>query len=188
MQPEIKEEIARLAASFIQEGDTILLDGSTTVAKIVPFLRDIHEITVITNSIAIAHEIAVSAPKTKLYVIGGLVRNDIANAISTESLLQLKELYVDKVFIGACSISANGGLSTPVIEEAPIKKAMLGAGREIFIMADSSKFGQKSLAQFGTLKPEYAVITDDGFSQDMRNEIKDLIKKGLRIMIGKQSL
>lgn len=182
LQPEAKEEIARLAASYIQEQDTVLLDGSTTVARLVPFLSSFNDITVVTNSIEIAHEVTGLSANIKLFIIGGLVRHDIANVISTESLLQLKSLYVDKVFIGACSISEEGGLSTPVIEEAPIKKAMLEAGREICIMADSSKFGHRSMAQFGTLKPEYMIITDSGLPADMESHLKELVKKGMRIV------
>lgn len=185
LQPEKKEDIARIAAAFIEENDTILLDGSTTVARLVPFLKSFSRLTVITNSIVIAYEVARLQSGIKLFVIGGQVRHDISNAISTESLQQIQSLYTDKVFIGACSFSAKHGLTTPVLEEASIKKAMLEAGREIYIMADSSKLGQRTLAHFGSLKPGYTIITDDGFSQELKTELKVLQKRGLKVIIAK---
>lgn len=182
IQSDVKECIASLAVSFIQEHDTILLDGSTTVAKIIPLLVKFKDLTVITNSIAIAHDIITHCPNIKLHITGGLVSNDIANVLSLECLETIKRLYVDKVFLSTCSISLSGELTSPIIEDANIKKAMLKAGREIFILADSSKFGQKSLAQFGKIKPEYTIITDDNLSSEIKEDFKDLIARGLKIL------
>ena len=154
IQNDVKQSIASLAQSFIQERDTLLLDGSTTVAKIVPLLSGYKNLTVITNSITIAYDILHQCPNINLHIIGGIVRNDIGNSISIESLKDIEKLYVDKVFLSACSISLKGELTTPIIEDAHVKKAMLNAGREVYILADSSKFGQKSLMEFGKIKGE----------------------------------
>lgn len=182
IQADVKESIAAIAASFIQEHDTILLDGSTTVAKIIPLLSNFKDLTVITNSIAISHDIVIHCPNIKLYITGGLVRNDVANVISIEGVNDIGKLYVDKVFLTALSISHSGELTTPILEEAYIKEAMLKAGREIYILADSSKFGQKSLAEFGKIKSEYTIITDDKLPEEIRDDLKDLINRGLKII------
>jgi DeoR/GlpR family transcriptional regulator of sugar metabolism len=182
IQSDIKESIASAAVSFIQEHDTILLDGSTTVAKIIPLLSNFKDLTVVTNSIAIAHDIINDCPNIKLHITGGIVRNDIANAISIETIEDIKKLYVDKVFISACSITLKGELTTPLIEESHIKRAMLNAGREIYILSDSSKFGQRSLAEFGKIQPEYVIITDYNLSSEIKDDLKGLIDKGLKII------
>lgn len=182
IQNDVKQSIASLAQSFIQERDTLLLDGSTTVAKIVPLLSGYKNLTVITNSITIAYDILHQCPNINLHIIGGIVRNDIGNSISIESLKDIEKLYVDKVFLSACSISLKGELTTPIIEDAHVKKAMLNAGREVYILADSSKFGQKSLMEFGKIKPEYTIISDSDLPDDINEDLQTLISRGLKIL------
>ncbi|WP_315109398.1 DeoR/GlpR family DNA-binding transcription regulator [Clostridium intestinale] len=182
IQNDVKQSIASLAQSFIQERDTLLLDGSTTVAKIVPLLSGYKNLTVITNSITIAYDILHQCPNINLHIIGGIVRNDIGNSISIESLKDIEKLYVDKVFLSACSISLKGELTTPIIEDAHVKKAMLNAGREIYILADSSKFGQKSLMEFGKIKPEYTIISDSDLPDEINEDLQALISRGLKIL------
>jgi len=182
IQNDVKQSIASLAQSFIQERDTLLLDGSTTVAKIVPLLSGYKNLTVITNSITIAYDILHQCPNINLHVIGGIVRNDIGNSISIESLKDIEKLYVDKVFLSACSISLKGELTTPIIEDAHVKKAMLNAGREVYILADSSKFGQKSLMEFGKIKPEYTIISDSDLPDEINEDLQALINRGLKIL------
>ncbi len=182
IQNDVKQSIASLAQSFIQERDTLLLDGSTTVAKIVPLLSGYKNLTVITNSITIAYDILHQCPNINLHIIGGIVRNDIGNSISIESLKDIEKLYVDKVFLSACSISLKGELTTPIIEDAHVKKAMLNAGREVYILADSSKFGQKSLMEFGKIKPEYTIISDSDLPEDINEDLQSLISRGLKIL------
>ncbi|MCX7710437.1 MAG: DeoR/GlpR family DNA-binding transcription regulator [Clostridia bacterium] len=186
LQTYEKNEIAILAASFINDNDTILLDGSTTVSKIIPLLTIRKNLTVITNSVQIAHDIIVLESNfetsIKLYMIGGLVQKNIANTVSIESLMTIKNLSVDKVFLGVCAISPRYGLTTPSLEEAQIKKAMIESAREVYLLADSSKFGVRSLALIDELKPEYTIISDSDFSPDIKNEFKDWISKGLQII------
>lgn len=182
IQNDVKQSIASLAQSFIQERDTLLLDGSTTVAKIVPLLSGYKNLTVITNSVTIAYDILHQCPNINLHIIGGIVRNDIGNSISIESLKDIEKLYVDKVFLSACSISLKGELTTPIIEDAHVKKAMLNAGREVYILADSSKFGQKSLMEFGRIKPEYTIISDSDLPEEINEDLQNLINRGLKIL------
>jgi len=177
-----KQNIAKLAIKFIEDNDTIFLDGSTTIAKLIPFLIQKNNITVFTNSISISNDIINHESNIKLYLIGGLVEKRSGCTISTETYENIKKINVDKVFSSVCSISAKWGLSTPLLEEAPIQKAMLEAGRNIFLLIDSSKFGVRSLTQIGPILPEYIIITDNGLTNEMMNNFKDYIKKGLKII------
>lgn len=181
LNPEIKTTLAKLAVAFIQPNDTILLDGSTTVAMMVPLLNKISGLTVITNSITIANDVINYNIDCKLFLTGGMVDRDSANTISIESLNSIQRLTVDKAFICPCGLSAEWGLTTSSIDEASIKKAMLEAGREVFILADSSKFEQRFLAYVAPIKPEYTIITDMdkvGFNV----KFHALIQKGLQIV------
>lgn len=178
-----KTGIARIASTFICDDDTLLLDGSTTAAAIIPELARFTGLTVFTNSIAIAAEINASHPQIKLFMIGGLLHTEHASAISIESLSFIRKLYVDKVFVGSCSISPERGLSASVIDDAAIKKAMLHAGRQVIILADSTKFMHESLIQIAPLDPGYIIITDSGFDEPLRSQFRTLQEQGLKIIL-----
>ncbi len=179
---ESKEGIAALAASFIQDGDTIFLDGSTTVAELIPFLGDYENLTVITHSIMIAYEIVHSEAKLNLIMIGGIVHQKAANSFGIDTVKAIEKLKVDKVFAAPCAVSAEWGLSTTSLEEAPIKKAIIEAGREVYLLAESEKFGKRSLVSFAPLTVDQTIITDSGILPDAYPEFSELIKRGLKIL------
>lgn len=183
---EKKEEIAQLAFPYINENDTILLDGSTTVEKLVPHIKKFNNLTIITNSIPIAYMLLDVHDGIKVFFLGGIVKKDIGNTISIETYEMIKLLNVDKVFMGVCAISIKSGLTTPVIKEGLLKRAMIESGREIYFMIDSSKFGAKYLYKIGELKPDYKIITDSNISNETLNDFSDLIKQGLKIIYYKK--
>ena len=179
-----KEKIAYLASTFIEDNDTIILDGSTTLLKIVPFLSKFKGLAVITNSIAIAYEINKTLSNIKLVMLGGIVQQNIANTASIDTIKEIETLNVDKVFVSPCYISAKWGLSSTSIEEAHIKKAMLHAGRRVFLVSDISKIGKKSLVKVAPIKAEYTIIIDEELDAEAKDEFKDYFNKGLKIICG----
>lgn len=185
IKKENKNSIAICATEFIKDNDILFLTGSTTVANMIPELTKYNGITIVTNSISIANEILNAHLNAKLFLIGGMVENSNGNAVSVDSILAIKQLRVDKVFISACSISEIHGLSMTSIEEAQITKVILEAGRQIIILADSSKFGHRSLAYVGELKPEHILITDSENKAEAENMFQELIKDGLKIIFCK---
>jgi Transcriptional regulators of sugar metabolism len=180
---EVKAAIAKVAAVAIQNHDTVLLDASSTVAEMVPFLNRISGLTVITNSVAIAHDVLHFTTGCQLFVVGGTVNRDRQNMTNIESIQVIESLAVDKTFLGACSISAERGLSATTFDEAAIKKAMVTVAKEVFILAESAKFGQRSLADIGPLKPEYHIISDRNITAEMLATFQQLMDQGLQLMI-----
>jgi DeoR/GlpR family transcriptional regulator of sugar metabolism len=183
LNTEVKSLLANLAVTFIQDNDTIWLDGSSTISMMVPLLNKAGGLTVITNSISIANDI-MNLTDAKLFMVGGMVDRESTNAAGIESIKILQQLTVDKVFISPCGISPEWGLSDNSLDEAEIKRTIIDAGREVYILADSSKFGQRSLARISLLQPDFTIITDQDISQDMRQQLQGLIQKGLRLITG----
>lgn len=178
-----KSEIAKYAASLVNDNDTLLIDGSTTTAAMIPYIGQRTGLTVFTNSITVGAEIISSFKHIKVFIIGGMLHNDHASTLSAESASFIEKLHVDKVFVGSCSISAQRGLSATVIEDKAIKKAMLGAGEQVIILADSSKFIRESLVQIAPLRADYIVVTDHGFTDEMNKQFEALRNEGLRIVV-----
>lgn len=179
--PSEKSFLAQTAAAMVKDGDTILLDGSPTIAQMVPWLEKVNGLTLITNSVAIAYHAMNLLADSKLFIIGGLVDPNRTNTTSIESLNTIRNLAVDKAFISPCSISSELELWSTSFDEAEIKKAIMETGREVIILADSGKFGRKSLAAIGPLRLGYQVITDQSLSIEMKVALKKRIKDGLII-------
>lgn len=182
LNSDLKESIAKYAASQVQAGDTILLDSSSTISRIVPWLAKTETLTIITNSLVIAYDAIKLNQVGKLFIVGGAVDPGRAGTVGIESLHMLQKIAVDKAFIGPCSISSQLDLWSASFDEAAVKKAMIEAAREVFIVADSSKFGQRSLAKIGPLQNDYQCITDPGLTKETRLKLEERISDGLMIV------
>lgn len=181
IRPEIKATIAQKAASQVKDDNTILLDASSSIAEMVPWLEQITGLTIITNSVIIAYDVMNALLGSKLFIIGGMVDLDRANTTSIESLKTIQNITVDQAFIGPCSISPELDLCSTTFDEAEIKKAMINTAREVIIVADSSKFGQRSLAKVGPLKRGYQLITDQYLEEETLFKLQERVEEGLII-------
>ncbi len=182
LNKDVKTAIAKLAVAAIKNNDTILLDGSSTVDEMVPFLNRISGLTVITNSIAIAHDVLLFTTGCKLVMIGGAVDRESFNTISIDSLKKIQGIRVDKTFAGPCGVCPEWGLSTTTFDEAAIKKAMMEAAKEVYLLFESSKFGHRSLANIGPIEPRYHWITDRQIAVE-DSGFQKLLAQGLQIQI-----
>lgn len=156
---EAKRKIGKIAASLIEEGDTILLDSGTTTLEIARNLKNMR-LTVVTNSPLIAIELS-KYEDIELIVTGGIQRWRTKALVGPIAEMVIKQFKVDKAFIGTNAISFEDGLMTPDLIEANTKKTMIEVASEVYVVADHSKFGKKSFVKFADLKDITAIITDD---------------------------
>lgn len=156
---EAKRKIGKIAASLIEEGDTILLDSGTTTLEIARNLKNMR-LTVVTNSPLIAIELS-KYEDIELIVTGGIQRWRTKALVGPIAEMVIKQFKVDKAFIGTNAISFEDGLMTPDLIEANTKKAMIEVASEVYVVADHTKFGKKSFVKFADLKDITAIITDD---------------------------
>ncbi|MCS3917407.1 DeoR family fructose operon transcriptional repressor [Caldanaerobacter subterraneus subsp. tengcongensis MB4] len=156
---EAKRKIGRIAASLIEEGDTILLDSGTTTLEIARNLKNMR-LTVVTNSPLIAIELS-KYEDIELIVTGGIQRWRTKALVGPIAEMVIRQFKVDKAFIGTNAISFEDGLMTPDLIEANTKKTMIEVASEVYVVADHTKFGKKSFVKFADLKDITAIITDD---------------------------
>lgn len=183
MHSQEKTKIAKLASTYLNDHDTILMDGSTTTAAVIPHLKNLKHLTIFTNSITVAHELLQHLQSAKVFMIGGILHPQHESSFSIDCLSYIQKLYVDKVIVGSCSISVKRGLSATDIEDASIKKAMLNAGQKVIILADRSKFTRESMVQIAPIDPSYTIITDEPFSESILETLTPLIDQGLEIKV-----
>ncbi len=174
-----KMEISRTAFSMLEENETIMLDGGTTTYELAKLIGQSDlKINVITNSTIISQAIA-DNPNVTMIVIGGKVRLNTLATVGATAVAEVEKFNVDKSFIGVNGLTLSSGLTTPDVEEADIKRAILKAGRERCVLADHTKFKHVTMCQIAPLSMVDCIITDS----DLEKSYVDAYKlNGIRII------
>lgn len=143
-----KKAIAAAAYSYINDYDTILLDGSSTVYELTKLLAAGEKenlIVIATSPLAI---VALSGLKNCRVIMPGGVVNFSHNTVEGHITNRfIKEVRVDKCFVGINGIDEGFGYSTPRFEDAETKVLAMAASNQSFILADNTKFGRVYLAR-----------------------------------------
>jgi len=172
-----KRRIAEAALSFVEPGDTIYLDGGSTVLELARLLRERTNLTVVTNSLHAAHELAGRGPR--LILIGGELRRLSQTMVGALTRLVLNELHLDKAFMGTIGFTLKEGLTTTDPSEAFTKDIVMGQAQRVIVLADSSKAGKISFARAGRWDKVHVLITDKQLDKDFA---KELLKKGVKLV------
>lgn len=155
-----KINIAKTAATLVQSGDTIMLDGSTTAFQLALQLKALHKLRVVTNNLHAVATLSLS-PNIEVVMIGGIVRGETASVIGPPAEEMLSHLHAHKGFFGAAGFSAERGLTDADIREVQVKRAMVKAVDQVNVLLDASKFGQQSFLTFASLRDVDHLFTDD---------------------------
>jgi len=173
-----KHAIAQAALQYIEPGDTIYLDGGSTVLELARLLRDRTDITVLTHSLRAAHELAAHGPKVIL--VGGELRRRSQTFVGPLTRLMLTGLHVDKAFMGTIGLTLDEGLTTTDTNEAYTKELVMQCAEEVICLVDSSKAGKVAFARAGRLEDVDRLISDaklDGrFAQGLRKFGIDVVR------------
>ncbi|MEE8601240.1 DeoR/GlpR family DNA-binding transcription regulator [Euzebya tangerina] len=166
-----KERIAKRALAELPAEGSILLDAGTTTAQVAKALPQDRELTVVTNALDIAVDLA-NRPNVTLLTIGGRVRSRTLAAVDTWASSVLDELYVDVAFIATNGVSVERGLTTPDAGEAGTKRTMVRAARRVVLLADHTKLGNDNLVRFAEISDIDTLITDSGADGRLISQIE----------------
>ncbi|WP_400162666.1 DeoR/GlpR family DNA-binding transcription regulator [Brevibacillus sp. TJ4] len=169
-----KKAIAQKAMTLVQDHSTILLDSGTTTLEIARLLKEKNNLTVVTNDIKIAAELMDS--EVKVIVAGGELQNSVGALFGPMTELLLQTIHVDLFFLGAHAIHLEAGVTAPTFEKASIKQRMLEAAESTWLVADSSKFDQKSFTKVCDLSLLDGWITDDELSDEDEAKAREHLK------------
>ena len=181
MQREEKSAIGAVAASRVHDGESILVDASTTglyLARELMHRGAGQSLTIVTNSIRIASELAIR-PDISVLLMGGRVRGRSLSLVGQLGDAVLGRVNVQKAFLGAAGLTLEEGLTETTEEEAQIKRAMVQAVREVYAIIDSSKWGRVAAATFCQPEDLTGVITDSGAPDEM---IAQLEGRGIEVV------
>ncbi len=154
-----KRRIARCAAQLVESGDSILLDASTTVFAMVPFLRERRSLTVVTNGIEVGLALA-QDPSYTVILVGGMIRPDGTSVVGHLGEKLLEDLHIKTAFVSCSGFSVDAGLTEVDLLEVQIKKRMIRSAERVVALVDSTKFGRVDLTSFAGLQQLTHVFTD----------------------------
>src|SRR5204863_3922319 len=137
---EEKRRIAAAAAERVSEGMVVGLTGGTTTTEVARALSDRRRLTIVTNSLSIAAELAVR-PNLKLVVTGGVARPESYELVGPLAESALASLNLDLVVIGVDGIDVHAGFTTHHEVEAHTNRALIERARQVIVAADGSKIG-----------------------------------------------
>ncbi|HVN53371.1 MAG TPA: substrate-binding domain-containing protein [Anaerolineaceae bacterium] len=166
-----KQEIARWAAELVDDGDTILLDASTSVYYMTYYLKERHGLTVITNGIEAGRRLAQNSTNT-VFLLGGMLNSNGVPVTDLVSDQFLRDLHIKQAFVSSSGFSPEIGLTERDIREAQIKQRMVQMAESVVALVDSSKFGRSSVAPFARLEQIAHLFTDSGLEQAWIDRLK----------------
>ncbi len=166
-----KARIAKQALKYIENGDTIILDGGSTTLELAKQLGELR-LVVITNDLMIAGEL-LSRESVTLYLSGGKLRREgVYTLLGREAERIMNSYNANKLFLATSALDFEQGLTVLSEEEAEIKKAMINSAKEVVCLADYSKFHQIALVSFAPLKIVNRLITDSRITATDREYLK----------------
>ncbi len=151
-----KEEIARYAASLIEDYDVVFLDAGTTTERMIDFLNN-RTVVYVTNSVANVQKLAQRG--FTAYVTGGTLKLHTQALVGPAAMNFINDFNFTKCFVGANGIDINRGYTTPNMDEAAIKRVVIQNSQNVYIIADSTKFGLISAVTFSPIE-KAEIITD----------------------------
>lgn len=172
-----KQRIAAAAASLVEEGMCVVLDSGTTTTAIARELRQFSRLTVITNAVNIATELA--ATDFEVILTGGNLRKNSFSLVGPLAEDALREVHADILFLGVDGFDVKTGVMTPNLLESRVNRAMIHAAERVVAVCDSTKFSRRSLALIAPPAAVHTVITDDQIAGE---DFEALTAAGIDVM------
>src|SRR5438874_11379680 len=155
-----KSLIGAEAARLVEDGDSIALDASSTALQIARHLKARRELTVVTNGMRVATELA-GQPSITVLMPGGAVRWEAHSLVGKWGTTMLRQLNIQKAFVGAVGFTLEEGLTDVNADEAELKKAMVVTAKDVIGVFDHTKGNRVAMATFCATDRLRIVISDD---------------------------
>jgi DeoR family transcriptional regulator of aga operon len=169
---EAKRSIAEHVAALVPERRyAVALSGGSTTASVARALSQHSELTIVTNSLSIAHLVTVF-PQLKVVMTGGILRSESLELVGVLAENTFKAINVGMAILGTDGISASGGVTTHDETEARTNNAMVTHAQRTVVVADGSKIGRLTLAQVATIDQISLLVTDSTADPAALDEIR----------------
>lgn len=171
-----KDSIGRYAAGMVNNGDTILLDASTSSLYVAKHIKDKKGITVITNAERIILELS-SCDDMTLISTGGILRNKSLSYVGRAAEAAISNYYANKLFFSCKGFSPKGELTDSNEQESEIRKTMIRCSNQAIFLCDHTKFDKVGYAITAKLSDINTIITDVPFPDNLAKFLEGLSTK-----------
>ncbi|HEY8987907.1 MAG TPA: DeoR/GlpR family DNA-binding transcription regulator [Candidatus Limnocylindrales bacterium] len=174
LQADEKSRIGAAGADLVRDGESIVMDASTTALSVARQLKarsGWSQLTIITNGLRIAFELA-GQPGITVLMLGGRVRWEALSVVGQLGDGLFDRINVQKAFLGAAGFTVESGLSDATDEEAQIKRSMVSAAREVIAIVDHTKWERAAFATFCSTEQIGLVLTDAAAPAGMVEELR----------------
>ena len=168
---EEKERIGKYAASLIEPGDSVLIYTGSTTRQIARFVNPEIDFIAVTNCLYTALELQ-SYENVQVVVLGGAMNRKICATFGVQTIQQIREFNLDKLFISVDGIDARMGITNAMPFESEINQVVLESAKECIVVADHTKIGNVSFVQMGAIEQVNMLITDTGADPKAVEELK----------------
>lgn len=165
---QAKNKIAQLASLYINDGNTLFLDSSSSVCSIIPYLPAFQQITVITNGLHCALSLS-ETTNCNVYLPAGQVISRTNSLVGSETLLSILNFNADVAFVSCAGVSQSGGITEASVEQSRIKQAMLKQSKTKILLCDNSKFDQIYFSRTCNIGDFDYVICEEDPGSDWRS-------------------
>ncbi len=162
---EEKQRIAKYAAGMVCPRDFIYIDAGTTTEWMIDFLKE-YDVVYVTNGIGHARKLMNAGFHVRL--LGGEIKAVTEAVVGDDALESLEKYNFSKGFFGVNGIDRKRGFTTPDLKEASIKREAMNHCKEVYVLADHSKFDQISSVKFRDIE-KAVIITDKLMNKEYNN-------------------
>lgn len=169
--------IAKKAAEFIEDNDSIFINSSSTAIKMLEYIKDKRIVVITNNGKVLGMNLS---PKIEVILTGGEVYGRKQSMVGDIATQIISKITASKCFIGVSGIASHCGISTSVFQETTINMKMLeNCSGPTFVLADSSKLGIHHNFYSGNIDDVNYLITDANADEE---EIEKLTARGVKVI------
>ena len=174
-----KKAIASAAIELIDDGDTLVLTGGSTVAALCVYMRKLKNSTILTNSIVVANLI-MDNPNLEVRINSGIVRGRTGCIVGPTACNLFESTHVDKAFVSCDAFDMEHGAFSSNILVGKVEHCAIMSASQRYLLCDSSKLNKHGISPFLPMKELTALITDDDADPYY---INDLRQSGLEVIV-----
>lgn len=178
-----KEKIAKVAVSYIEEGDTIYLDYGTTTLALAKEIAKLQNITVVTNTIPIVNMLLPNKA-INIIILGGILRNNESSLFGQFASNNIPDIFVNIGFFGCSGVDSKAGITSHHMGEVLISKQMIAQCKTSLILADSTKFGMVAFNRTAKLEDVDIIVSD--CQQENSKTYEDIRQAGVELVFADQ--
>jgi DeoR/GlpR family transcriptional regulator of sugar metabolism len=155
------------ASKMINDGDSILLDASSTIYYLALNLQEYDRLRVVTNGIDVARLLAQNLSNSVI-LLGGVVNQDGSSVTGLLSEQIIADLRIQKAFVSCSGLSMERGMTEVHLEEAQLKRSAIESAQQVIALVDSTKFGVEDLTSFASTDKITHLFTDSGIEDEWK--------------------